>query len=242
MVMDREYTLRIDAFTLGSMPAGRFSEYVKQLAQLLGEAENVHFKDLTEGSARLAVCVDEPARYRVRERVNAVLIGEGTPEAVTAQSELDKMLANDNAVAELIGESGAVILQFQGRTRPKPIIHGPFVQEASVQGQLVRIGGQDRTAHAILQDGDVTVRNITLKRELAADLAKFLYRPIICLLGKGKYYRLENGDWVLDGFTATSFEQLDDTALSGVIDSLRAVGGSGWSKVADPLKELRALR
>jgi hypothetical protein len=240
--MDKEYTFRIDAFTPESLPAARFAEYVRQLARFFGETANVHFKDLTAGSARLAVSVDEPARAKVRKRIDSVLTGNGTLEALSAQSEIDEMLANDNAIAELFGETGAVVLQFQGRTKPKPTIHGPFVQEGSVQGQLVRIGGQDRTSHAILQDGQNSVKNITLKRETAAQLAKYLYGPTLRLFGKGKYFRVDDGDWRMEGFTVTSFNVLDDRPLSEIIHELQEVSGSDWNRVSDPLSELRALR
>jgi hypothetical protein len=240
--MDKEYTFRIDAFTPETLPAERFAEYVRHLARLLGEPANVHFKDLTEGSAKLAVCIDEQVRVKVRDRLSDVTAGNAVPEAMSALNELDKMLANDNAIGELYGDSGALILKFPGRTKPRPVVHGPIVQEGSVQGQLVRIGGQDSTSHATLQDGPLTVRNITMKRELAAQLAKYLYGETICLGGKGKYYRTEDGEWYMDGFAATSFEVLDDRCLSEIIDNLQAVNGSDWSKVADPLEELRALR
>jgi hypothetical protein len=240
--MDKEYTLRIDSFTPKTLPAARFAEYVTQLAKMFGENHGVHFKELTEGSAKLALFIDAPERQKVRQRVAGILDGSSPKETIVAHQNLNEMLAEDGAIAELVGDNGAVVLEFVGRNKPKPINYGPFQQEATVRGQLVRIGGQDATSHVILQDGSLTLSGISTSRSLATELGKYLYGPTISLSGRGKYFRLESGEWKMVSFTAVSFEILDDRPLSEIVTDLRAVQGSDWGNSEDPIRDLLNLR
>lgn len=50
------------------------------------------------------------------------------------------------------------------------------------------------------------------------------------------------GVWLLDRFNSTDFEMLDSSPLHEVLERLRAMEGSEWSEVEDPLEELSRLR
>jgi hypothetical protein len=62
----REYRLKIDVFTVDSLPMSRLAEYMTELARLLGEQERVHFSHLERGSAVLVSNIEEPEHNAVK--------------------------------------------------------------------------------------------------------------------------------------------------------------------------------
>ena len=64
-----EYQFKIDAYTPETIPMARLSEYMGQLALLLGEPAAVHFRKLTRGSTVLNAKIDREAAPKVRDRV-----------------------------------------------------------------------------------------------------------------------------------------------------------------------------
>src|SRR5207302_5023100 len=134
---------------------------------------------------------------KVQRRLASALAPGAAAPVAKAYKVLDDMLADDNAVGEVLGPDGAVILPFPGRTRPKALTFPAFRQDGSIDGQIVNIGGRDTTAHIILQDGQVTYSNIDLDRELARELAKHLYGAPVRLFGSGRWERLPDGAWKL---------------------------------------------
>jgi hypothetical protein len=122
----QQYRLRIDVFSVDSLPMGRLAEYMAEFALLLGEQEHVHFSHLESGSAVLVSNIDGPALPKVAERVQKVREGRAPKEAMQAFRTLDGLLAKDNAVAVLIPPDSAKVVEFPGRTRPKPVRYGPF--------------------------------------------------------------------------------------------------------------------
>ena len=121
MSAPRQYRLKIDVFSVDSLPMGRLAEYMAELARLLGEQEHVHFSHLENGSAVLVSNIDELALPKVAERVQKVREGRAPKEAMQAFRTLDGLLAKDNAVAVLIPPDCTNVIEFPGRTRPKPV-------------------------------------------------------------------------------------------------------------------------
>ncbi len=58
------------------------------------------------------------------------------------------------------------------------------------------------------------------------------------------YSRGKEGTWTLDHFKIQSYdpEPLSDDSFSVTIDKLRAIPGSEWIEIADPLEEVHKLR
>jgi hypothetical protein len=235
-----EYRYVIDVFTPDTLPMGRLAEYMGELAQLLGEREHVHFERLELGSAVLVSRVDVIAVPKVATRMQELRDGSAADEVFKAFKRLDSMLESDNAVAQLIDASGAEIIAFPGRTRPKPVTFGPFDQEDSLDGVLVRIGVSGKMASAQLSDGE---RSYTcgLSRDLAKQIAAHLFSPIR-MHGRGKWLRDGEGAWHLENFKVLSFDVLDDRPLSELVAELQAVAGGGWDDLDDPMGELARLR
>jgi hypothetical protein len=236
---NNEYTFRIDVFTPDTLPMARLAEYMAALADLIGHKETTHFARIEDGSARLVSRVEEQDAPKVQRRLQAVISATPPQGTTKAFKALDDMLAEDNATGEVIGPGGAVIIPFPGRTRPKALTFPAFRQDGSIDGQIVSIGGRDKTAHVTLQDGGLTYTNIDLNRDVARELAKHLYGTKVRLFGSGRWERHSEGAWKLLAFTVERYELLDDAPLAEVlkdIRSLRRISGNG---VYDELMALR---
>lgn len=236
-----EYTFRIDVFTPDTLPMARLAEYIAALADLIGHKESTHFARIEEGSARLVSRVEEQDAPKVQRRLEAVTSASPPQGAAKAFKILDDMLAEDNAVGEVIGPAGAVIIPFPGRARPKALTFPAFRQDGSIDGHIVYIGGRDKTAHVTLQDCGLTYTNIDLNRDVARELAKHLYGPKIRLFGSGRWERHPEGAWKLLGFTVDRYEVLDDAPLGDVLADIRSIPG-GDQMGAGAYDELMALR
>ena len=152
-----EFRFRVEGLTPATLPMWRQAEYMRELARLLGEKEHVRFRSLETGSAVFVQQVERQAALRVRSRVLAVLAPDASEEVMRPFRRLDQMLADDNAVGELRERNQRnVVVRFPGREGVTAEI-GPIVQEGSISGELVWVGGEDRTAHAHLRDGDTKI-------------------------------------------------------------------------------------
>ena len=230
MSSHNEYRLRIDVFSVESLPMSRLAEYMAELARLLGEQERVHFSHLEPGSAVLVSNIEETAAPKVGERLQQVREGHGSKDAMQAYKALDTLLAKDNAVATLTAEGGAEIITFPGRTRPKPIRYGPFREDGSLDGTVIRLGGRDDTIPVLLKDADGSEYQCQTSVEISKQLATHYRGSTVRVHGSGKWVREEDGSWTLQQFDIDRFEVIDDSPLMDVVAKLRAVEGSNWSK------------
>lgn len=210
-----DYRFRIDSMSPEELPMARLAAYMTELAKLLGYTETVHFGQLERGSTVLVSQIEYPSVPKVRERIRAAAYGEGDPDALKAWKALDDLLFTDNAIGEITDDEGARVLAFPGRTRPKPPAFGPFNQEGALDGALVRVGGRDRTAHALLQDGEKSW-SVEVSRDMAQDMAKHLFQPVR-VRGVGRWLRTSDAVWQLMRFRVDSFEVLGDKTLSELL-------------------------
>lgn len=242
--MEREYYhFRIaDSFTPETLPMERLAEYVAAFAKLLGETENVHFRSIEPGSAVLLARIDVPAQPKVEDRLVALRDGRGPSDAQKAFADLDKMLRDDNATGTVSSETGDVVIPFPGRNRPQPLVYGPFRQDGTIDGQLIRVGGKDETVPVHLRDGAIIHTGLICTPEIARTIAPHLYGPTLRVHGSGTWFRTAAGEWELRSFRISDFEILDDASLLTVVSNLRNVKGSDWSELPDPVRALLAER
>jgi hypothetical protein len=223
----------------------RLAEYMAELAALLGSQKSVHFVRLDPGSVQLVHSIDFEDQPKVSARLDALRQDDAPADVLKAYRRLDTLLAEDNAVGRLTEEKhrGAVaeLLIFPGRDRPKPQIYGPFTQEGNLDGVLISVGGKDDTISLRLQDGDMIYSNCETNRAIARELGRYLFEPIR-VYGNGRWVREADGTWCLVKFKVHRFEALDPTGLRDSVTALRAVRGSGWKDIANPLEELGDLR
>lgn len=239
--MEYRFTIA-DSFTPETLPMERLAEYVAAFAKLLGEQQNVHFRSVEAGSAVLVATIDPPAEPKVRDRVVAVRDGAGPRDARKAFADLDEMLRKDNATGALSDGTGRVVIPFPGRNRPEPLVYGPFRQDGTIDGQLIRVGGKDETVPVHLRDGAIIHTGLVCTPEIARQIAPHLYGPMLRAHGTGTWFRTGAGEWELRNFRINDFEILDDTPLLTVMGNLRKVKGSDWNTVPDPVRALLAER
>lgn len=242
MAEQEQYRLRIDVFSIDSLPMARLADYMAELAALLGEPERVHFSHLEQGSAVLVSNIERVAVPKVEERVAQVSRGEGPKDAMQAYKNIDNLLAKDSAVAVLISPNRRNVIEFPGRTRPKPVRYGPFREAGTIDGRIIRIGGRDETIPVWLKDGDAELHCNVRDEDVARRLASYYLNGIVRLHGNGKWVREENGTWTLQQFDIYDFEVLDDSPITDVVGKLRAVEGSTWHESDDALSDILGLR
>ncbi len=243
------YKFTIGAFNPESIPMSRLSEYMSDLASLLGEPSSVHFSGIESGSTVLRVDVDTEAIPKVTRRVEQVA-SDNVPDDIKKHLDaLDKRLEEDNATGSLAActddDASALVIAFPGCERPKPIDYGVVRERGTIDGVPFSIGGRDNTVHIQLLDGTKAYTGIDLSHGLAIKIsdAKCLLRRAVRLHGEGRWQRNpDTGKWDLKHFKVDSFEILEDVPLAETVAELRRVKGSGWADLEDPHQVLRDLR
>lgn len=240
MANGEERRFKIDVYTPETLPMERLAEYMLQFAKLLGEPERVHFVNVDPGSAVLRALIEEVAVLKIERRLSDASRGQGDPAALKAFQSLDDMLAEDNAVGQILDERDTEIIAFPGRNRPAPLEYGPFREDGVLEGVVIKIGGKGTSVPIWLQDGETVYKNCTARRALARDLAKHYDAGLLRVSGSGSWMRLATGSWHMRSFEIKDFEVLDDAPLADVIKRLHGVEGADWGD--DPTSDLARIR
>ena len=234
------YELYINSFTPETIPMARLADYMANFAELLGHREHVHFGSLKPGSLRVAARVDEIAQPKVDKRVDEIRYGGGPQPARNALTEIDRKLAEDNAVGRII-RGTARLIEFPGRTRHVEEKLGPIEQSGTLDGEVIQIGGRDETINVHLRAGEQIHICVTSKA-IARSLAPHIFGSAIRVRGFGTWARLESGEWILKKFEIAAFEPLDQTPLSKVFEGLRARLAPPEAGRMNPVDLMRQLR
>ena len=229
----------IDSFTPETIPMARLAEYMGVLAELLGKRESLHFERVESGSLKIKYWTPKEDVHAVVERPAQIAAGTADKSTQAAFVRMNDLLEADRAVGSF--QFSAVVLPFPGRERVHSPIYGPVDEEMAIEGQLVRIGGKDKSIHAHIQDGDACF-NCEMTRSLAMEMCHYLFGPAIRVTGNARFQRDRGGEWKQLSFKATKFEELDDAPLSQVVARWRAIEGNGWRDINTPLAELACLR
>ncbi len=233
-----EYRFSIDAYTPATMPMARLAEYMKQLAEILGEPGAVHFERLETGSTVLVHKVEREAVPKVRERAASVQRGDAPRDAIRAFKAVNRMLREDNGVGLLRERTrGAKILVFPGREEAEEVLSS-VRQVGTIDGFVMKVGGTDETVPILLKSEDQLISHCWATKQLAKQLAQKLFEPVR-LFGNGRWGRDGDGLWTLLEFQVKTFEALEDAPLSVAVSRLRAIDG-GWGE--DAYAELALIR
>lgn len=219
----------------------RLVEYLAELATVVGNREDVHFLKVEEGSLPCIMEVEADAEPRIISRVKDIVSGKCTEEARIAYNTLREFLQEDKCSAELTTESGDVILDFPFGSEETAQEYGPFWQDGSLDGRLMKIGGMDETIPVhLLYEGSHHICNADV--ETAKKLGHYLLQKPIRVHGKGQWFRNRDGKWEMRRFDITDFEDLDDSSLPEIVSRLRAIPGNTLVTLKNPLGELRKVR
>jgi len=131
----REYRFEIDAYTPETIPLMRLSQYLSDLARMMGETASVHLDRIEKGSTVPVIRIDWEAEPKVRDRLRAVRFNDGPLEAQKAYKEINRKLVQDNANGVLIDPSKSKVVRFLGRDAANQPEFGPIRQNAAFQGR-----------------------------------------------------------------------------------------------------------
>jgi hypothetical protein len=240
----------IDAYSPETIPMAKLAEYMTDFAELLGKEHAVHFEAVEPGSTKIVSRVEFEDVPKVAARLTEMRNGTAPKELVRLMAQIDHRLANDNATGRVLFEHAIPaegvrvameLLAFPGRDRPKVQSYGPFNQEGHLDGVLIGVVGKDETISIRLQNGEITYTRCEATRTIARELAKHMFEPVR-IHGTGRWMREADGAWNLSRFRIHRFEALGAASLRETVAALRAVPGSGWKDIEDPLAELDDLR
>lgn len=235
-----EYRFEIDAFTPETIPLARLSQYLGDIARMMGESANVHLVRVDKGSTVPVIKVDWEAEPKVRERLRAVRFNEGPLEARRAYKEINRKLVEDNANGVLIDPGNAKVIEFPGRDEANQPEFGPIRQDAAFQGIPIRVGGEHDPVPVHLEDGED--KHIVLApRRIAKQIAPYLFTSVVRIEGKARWLRNRAGEWEMREFYAQSFEVLSEGDIRRDVARLRAIPAE-WKDRDDPLADLMSLR
>jgi len=236
---DDEYEFWLDAYTPETIPMERLAKYMASLAKMLWHSGSVHFNRLETGSTVNILRVQKEDAPKVHDRIERIAKGEAANDAVAAFDELNLLLRDDNAVGKLSRKGGdsitkTLVLSFLGRDMPRQPTYGPFTETAVIEGELVRIGGKDKSAHAQIIDPEGTPWTGEMSRDLARRMAPYLYKgSILRVTGDARWERRESGNWKLNSFKILDFEVLQDDTLEAATERLRGLRKTDWDSVDD---------
>lgn len=236
------FLFKIDTFTPSTLPMAKLAVYLGQLSTLYGTPERVHFDKLKKGSAVVQTVVEAPAVPKVSARLNMAGKSDAPEDVARAYRELNQMLRNDNATGVIRKPTGATILAFPGRKTP--IVETFRVVEAGeLEGIVIRIGGTDASLPIWLEDteGRRYYCN-TRDKQVARLLAAYYLGPPVRVHGTGKWLRNSEEQWEIEEFTIHSFEPLEERSLEQSVAALRAIPGSEWEDLDDPIAYWRRIR
>jgi hypothetical protein len=236
----------IDAYSPETIPMAKLAEYMTDFAELLGKEHTVHFEAVEPGSTKIVSRVEFEDVPKVTARLTEIRNGTAPKELVRLMAQIDNRLANDNATGRILFAQNerdvpAEVLKFPGRDRPKVPSYGPFNQEGHLDGVLIAVGGKDETISVRLQNGEITYSHCDTTRTIARELAKHMFEPVR-IHGTGRWMREADGTWTLSRFRVHRFESLGTDSLRETVSALRAVPGSEWKYIKDPLAELDDIR
>jgi len=238
MANGEEFSFQIDAYTPDTIPMARLSEYLRELAMILGEEKAVHFVRLREGSTHIVHRVEREAVPKVRARAAAVRRGRAPRDAIRAYHMVNRLLREDDGRGVLREEAtGADIIVFPGREESEERFEG-IHQRGTVDGEIMRVGGFGKNVPIILRSEDQPIPHCYTSHAIAKRLGARLYEHVR-LFGLGRWSRDAEGSWTLDAFRIETFEILKDERLSDSLVALRRIK-TDWN--SGSLAELELIR
>jgi hypothetical protein len=237
----KELRFQIEGTTPHVIPMARLAEYLKELSILLGNKPHVHFLRVETGSLPCIVEVDQEKEESIITRVKKATMNKGPKEAIMANSNLRAMLKKDEFSAEFKTETGDTFASYPLVGQKKEETFGPFWQDGSLDGIIVRLGGIDETLPVhLVYEGRTHICNAN--RDIVRQLGLYIWGEPIRVHGSGKWYRDAQGTWQLQFFDIHSFEPLQATTLSEAVSQLRAIPDNGLLSLKDPLAEMQKIR
>ena len=233
-----EYRFRIIGPSPETLPMGRLAAYMAELARLLGSEEKIHFDRIENRSVGVVARVPPEEIATVSPRVRAAAHNDEQADAAVPFRQLNKLLGEDGWKAELPLPQCGEVIQFPGTSRNEKALKR-VQQPTTIRGRLIRIEGSGDVVKIGLEiDGRLSAR-VSFPAASVQDLARHFHHHV-SVTGDGRWKRDDDGQWSLEDLKAVSFEPLDDSPLSTVLDRLRNLMPAGeGTKIIKAVDELR---
>lgn len=231
-------TLSLDGTSPGKLSMARLTEYLCELAELLGSQDNVHFDCVSEGSALLNTLVEDDRYPHVIHRIREAGQGLGPKKALKAYSRLAALMEEDR-VDGVLQTPDATILHFPKVKSAQPSII--VIKNGSAQGRLYIVGGKDESIPVRLEGANGESLYCEADTRLAEELGKLLFKNIR-VHGKGEWESRPNGGWKLRKLIVQSYEVLEKVNFKTAVGRLRNASGRLWDEQENPHAAIQELR
>lgn len=239
----QDYKFKIGAYEPGTMPLKRLSEYLSDLAEILGEHGNVHLMRIEKGTTTSVIRIDAEAEPKVATRVQEAAREEAPSNVMSAVARINYRLKMDNTSGMIINPAGDNLLMFPG-SEQQALDYGPITQPGTIDGIPILVGGTKDEVSVHLEGRDGEKHNCVTNRSKAVEIAPYLFRKIIRVIGVGRWLRHSEGNWEMRSFRISDFTplvNLADVSLKKSIEELRSIPAS-WKQLDDPIGELVRIR
>ncbi|NYT43260.1 hypothetical protein H0A64_00230 [Alcaligenaceae bacterium] len=231
------YMLRILRHDPYQETLDRMAEYFRVLSDLLGKENKPLYAGIVKKSVGVRARVPDEYEDSVRTRMLAAA-NDGTYDAA------EQRLAD-------LGVKSALLVDGDGNLCHKfapikeAVLNDPrLIQQGSVDGVITGLVGSDSTMHLHVHDifGKriiLVVRDIDLAKSLLGHFRSAEVRLHVA----GTWRRTEDG-WAPEAnkCTVQSYEVLDESPISEVFASLRAIPGNGWAAADNPDEFWKKIR
>lgn len=237
----KEIRFQIEGTSPHVIPMARLAEYLTELSLLFGHRKHVHFLRVEQGSLPCVIEIDPKTEEAIYSRVKRAASNKGPREAIKANSAIRAMLKRDRLSAQLKNQNGDIVASYPLTKEPKQETVGPFWEDGSLDGIVVRLGGIDETlpVHLVSEERHYICN---ANRDIVRQLGPRIWGGPIRVHGSGKWYRNTEGSWELQYFDIHSFDDLSDSNLLDAVTRLRAIPKNGLLDLEDPLSEMQKIR
>ncbi len=235
------------------LPIAELIGFLEDLAAMFADAQRwLHLVGIEEGSTNFMLTTDPAGATHLENQVRHLKSGGARKEARDGQRRVAERLGRLGTRGTLHKARGTAphtrwqpLLDVPGTRADAPAAQerpiGPIRDEGTIDGQVIRVGGQQDPCSAQIKVSAGTVVPCAVSRALAVELGCHLFQRIRAF-GTGDWLRYPGGTWEQKSFTITRFVVLDDTPLLEVVEKLQALGGGDWADDPDPWETLRLLR
>ena len=207
------FSLHIKSFTPETIPFKRLLEYLAQLEKLF-DGEDVHFIKVAKGSAAPEFIVKTDIAYKIEEKINSLNNADNP-----MFSKFARLLQEDNTSAYFTKNKKRI---FEIKVANDNLQKYDIKEEYELYGYVIKVGGRDDTVPLSLRDlyDDSIIYNCNTNRNLAKDIAKYLFETPIKLSGVANWIKIGNSSWELKSFNIKNFDTIELTTIESDLTKL----------------------
>lgn len=239
----REYRFKIEAYSPETMPLIVLTDYLRDVAELLGEQKSTHLIRIERGSTCPVFLIDPEAQPKIHRRIKEIGTGDAPQSAMEAFKRLNSRLGDDGGTGALVSPTGDNLISFPG-SESEALSYGPFSQPGVIDGVPVMVGGTQEQVSVHLEGRAREKFNCYTSRSIAKEIAHYLFTTVIRAEGTGRWIRHPEGQWEMKWFKISNIEALaeaSDVSLKKSIEAIRAIPAE-WKNSDDPSGDLRNIR